>query len=71
MEKRGCGSDPYTPQACPACGKRNKVRSRNYRCVCGYEQYRDVHGAGNTLSQYLHGKFLKVMVTSITYLQPV
>ncbi len=64
-------NEAYTTQACPACGKRNKVRSRNYRCACGYEQHRDIHGAGNILSQYLHGKFLKVMMTSITYLRPV
>ncbi len=64
-------NEAYTTQACPACGKRNKVRSRNYRCACGYEQHRDVHGAGNILSQYLHGKFLKVMIASITYLQPI
>ncbi|WP_338751781.1 transposase [Bacillus sp. FJAT-52991] len=51
--------------------KRNKVRSRNYRCSCGYERHRDVHGAGNILSQYLHGKFREVMLTSITYLRPV
>ncbi|MGM7634931.1 RNA-guided endonuclease InsQ/TnpB family protein [Bacillus sp. Hm123] len=64
-------NEAYTTQACPACGKRNKVRSRNYQCSCGYERHRDVHGAGNILSQYLHGKFREVMLTDITYLRPV
>ncbi|WP_203364640.1 zinc ribbon domain-containing protein [Bacillus sp. REN10] len=64
-------NEAYTTQACPACGKRNKVHSRNYRCSCGYERHRDIHGAGNILSQYIHGKFREVMLTNITYLRPV
>ncbi len=64
-------NEAYTTQACPACGKRNKVHSRNYQCSCGYERHRDIHGAGNILSQYVHGKFREVMLTDITYLRPV
>jgi len=64
-------NEAYTTQTCPVCGKRNKVRSRNYQCSCGYEQHRDVHGAGNILSQYMHGKFLEVMIRNITYLRPM
>ncbi|WP_139368061.1 hypothetical protein [Priestia abyssalis] len=47
------------------------IKEDDLRGRAPYERHRDVHGAGNILSQYLHGKFLKVMMASITYLRPV
>lgn len=45
--------ESYTTQTCPVCGKRKKSSSRNYRCTCGYECHRDIHGARNILSKHL------------------
>lgn len=37
----------YTSQTCPSCGERNKVKTRNYTCGCGYHSHRDRVGAVN------------------------
>jgi len=37
----------YTSQTCPSCGKRNKIKDRNYNCGCGYHSHRDRVGALN------------------------
>lgn len=63
-------NEAFTTQACSACGKRNKVRTRRYRCACGYEQHRDVHGAANLLSQYLYNRMIQMNLICITYLRP-
>lgn len=49
-------SEAYSTQTCPLCGKRHKCNSRNYRCSCGYEAHRDIHGARNILSLGLNGR---------------
>ena len=38
-------NEAHTSQTCPVCGKRRKVSARVYRCSCGYEEHRDIHGA--------------------------
>lgn len=43
-------SEEYSTQTCPACGRRHKCSSRNYRCDCGYSAHRDIHGARNIMS---------------------
>ncbi|TKI88389.1 hypothetical protein FC695_37740, partial [Bacillus cereus] len=32
---------------------KKKVRTRNYVCVCGYEEHWDIHGARNILVKEL------------------
>ncbi|EPR29241.1 MULTISPECIES: RNA-guided endonuclease TnpB family protein [Geobacillus] len=61
--------ESYTSQTCPVCGKRNKVKNRNYRCACGYEQHRDIHGASNILTKYLYGKMIPISIQPPTYLR--
>ncbi|WP_144935113.1 RNA-guided endonuclease TnpB family protein [Paenibacillus sp. 32O-W] len=56
--------ESYTSQTCPVCRKRNQPASRNYRCMCGYKEHRDLHGARNILSQALYGEFLHFDVES-------
>ncbi|WP_416808520.1 zinc ribbon domain-containing protein [Bacillus thuringiensis] len=48
--------EAYTSQTCPCCQRRKKVRTRNYVCVCGYEEHWDIHGARNILAKELYGK---------------
>lgn len=58
----------YTSQTCPNCSKRHKPTNRNYECVCGYEQHRDLVGAINILNfnttsnikQYNTYKYLRI-----------
>ncbi len=47
--------ESYTSQQCPCCGRRKKTSTRNYKCVCGYEEHRDIHGSKGILSKHLHG----------------
>ncbi|MDR6225310.1 RNA-guided endonuclease InsQ/TnpB family protein [Desmospora profundinema] len=62
--------ESYTSQTCPVCKKRKKVSSRNYRCSCGYQEHRDLHGARNILAKSLHGEILHLDVpTKQTYLR--
>lgn len=49
-------SEAYTSQKCPICGELHKPKGRNYQCVCGYKQHRDVVGAINILQDYLGNK---------------
>ena len=53
-------SEAYTSQTCPVCGQRHKTSTRTYRCGCGYEAHRDVHGAHNILSLGINNRFVKV-----------
>ncbi len=45
-------NEAYTSQECPVCSKRNKPRSRNYSCGCGFKYHRDGVGAMNILKKY-------------------
>ena len=45
--------ESYTSQRCPACGKRNKPRGREYRCACGFRYHRDGVGSWNIRAKYL------------------
>ena len=69
-------NESYTSQTCPCCGKRNKCKTRNYRCICGYTCHRDIHGARNILNKYIYGRIYTIglnieEVKYITYLQPL
>ncbi|MFC4076475.1 RNA-guided endonuclease InsQ/TnpB family protein [Salinithrix halophila] len=62
--------ESYTSQTCPVCKKRKKISSRNYRCSCGYQEHRDIHGARNILAKSLHGEIQHLDVsTKQTYLR--
>lgn len=63
--------ESYTSQTCPVCGKKKKVFSRNYKCSCGYECHRDIHGARNILSKYIYKDIrdLEIDIKRITYLR--
>ena len=62
--------ESYTSQTCPVCERRKKTSSRNYRCRCGYSEHRDIHGAKNILSKYLHGDIRHLYDTrKLTYLR--
>ena len=62
-------SEAYSSQTCPHCGHRHKPVGRNYECVCGYKQHRDVVGAMNILNfnekdvhieEYVTKKYLRI-----------
>ena len=62
--------EKYTSQTCPACKKRKKVKGRNYKCNCGYNEHRDIHGARNILSKSIYGDITNIDVkTKIKYLR--
>lgn len=62
--------EAYTSQTCPVCKKRKKVSSRNYKCTCGYQEHRDVHGARNILSKSTYGEIEHIDVpTRLKYLR--
>jgi putative transposase len=44
-------NEAYTSQTCPVCTRRKKPSGRVYKCKCGYEQHRDIHGASNLLTK--------------------
>jgi putative transposase len=48
--------EAYTSQLCPACGKHNKPKGRNYQCGCGFHYHRDGLGSYNIRAKYL-GEF--------------
>ncbi len=58
LKQQGIGiskiDESYTTQTCPVCGRRKKPSTRTYKCHCGYECHRDIHGARNILSKYLY-----------------
>ncbi|NNG95075.1 hypothetical protein GNE09_27120 (plasmid) [Bacillus cereus] len=39
---------------------KKKVWTRNYVCVCGYEEHWDIHGARNILVKELYGKMCHI-----------
>jgi putative transposase len=39
-----------TSKRCPKCKKLNQPNKRNYECVCGYKNHRDIVGAINVLN---------------------
>lgn len=45
--------ESYTSQTCPACGKRQKPRGREYWCACGFRYHRDGVGSWNIRQKYL------------------
>lgn len=47
--------ESYTSQQCPCCPRRKKTSIRNYNCVCGYHEHRDIHGSKGILSKHLYG----------------
>lgn len=61
--------EAYTSQTCPVCTRRKKPSGRVYKCKCGYEQHRDIHGASNILTKKLYGQFQPMEVKSIKYLR--
>jgi putative transposase len=62
-------NEAYSSQTCPVCTRRRKPSGRVYRCKCGYEQHRDIHGASNILTRELHGVFQPMEIKSIEYLR--
>ncbi|MCS6595272.1 transposase [Bacillus cereus] len=52
--------EAYTSQTCPCFQRRKKVRTRNYVCVCGYEEHWDIHGARNILAKELYVKMCHI-----------
>jgi putative transposase len=61
--------EAYTSQTCPVCTRRKKPSGRIFKCVCGYEQHRDIHGACNILTKELYGTIKPMKVKSIKYLR--
>lgn len=64
-------NESYTTLACPVCKTHNKSVTRNYACLCGYENHRDIHAAGNILTKFIHGSFKPVTINHQTYLRTV
>lgn len=63
-------NEAYTSQTCPVCKERKKISSRNYKCQCGYQEHRDIHGARNILSRGLRGEIDHIDVsTHMKYLR--
>lgn len=50
--------EPYTSMICPSCGTFNKPYKREYSCICGYQQDRDINGAINIFYQNTDKKVL-------------
>ena len=62
--------ESYTSQTCPVCQSRKKISSRHYKCRCGYEEHRDIHGARNILSKYCYDEIRHLCrTTQLTYLR--
>ncbi len=60
-------NEAYTSQECPLCQKRNKTRSRNYSCSCGFRYHRDGVGAINILKKYRgEGHVVGAMVSPVS-----
>jgi putative transposase len=62
-------NEAYSTQTCPVCTRRKKPSGRVYKCKCGYEQHRDIHGASNILTRELYGVFQPMEIKSIEYLR--
>jgi putative transposase len=54
--KIGKHDEHFTTQQCPCCAKRRKVSSRIYKCACGYQNHRDIHGASNFFAKTFYGE---------------
>lgn len=65
--------EAYSSQTCPQCGWRYKPRGRSYLCpACGFAAHRDVVGAINILSRFMHGDVGKILPPEETkYRHPV
>jgi putative transposase len=63
--------ESYTSQTCPVCGNRKKSNNRNYKCKCGYQEHRDIHGARNILTKTLYDEMIYFKIHYPTYLRPV
>ncbi|MFC4766971.1 zinc ribbon domain-containing protein [Effusibacillus consociatus] len=64
--------ESYTTQTSPVCRRRKKVSGRVYKCKCGYQQHRDIHGASNILAKSLYGNIqLIVDKVQMKYLRVV
>ena len=61
--------EAYTTQTCPVCGRSKRTSSRNYSCLCGYQEHRDIHGAKNILTKYKYGEFRKISLMEHKYLR--
>lgn len=67
-------NESFTTQTCPVCSRRKKPSGRMYRCSCGYELHRDLHGARNILSLSKYGEIIQgeiAMPKKTMYLRPV
>jgi len=64
--------EAYTSQTCPGCGARHKPKGRVYACrACGFRGARDVVGAANILSRFLHQQVGRVLPPPrVMYLRP-
>jgi putative transposase len=76
LEKQGIRlqevEESYTSQTCTVCKEKRKVYSRNYRCCCGYQEHRDIHGARNILAKGIWGEIRHFAVPmQATYLRIV
>ncbi|WP_416828220.1 RNA-guided endonuclease InsQ/TnpB family protein [Ectobacillus polymachus] len=53
-------NEAFTTQTCPVCKRLQKPKGRHYQCICGYNEHRDVHSAGNILTDALFGMFMPI-----------
>lgn len=61
-------SEAWSSKKCPACGKLNKPKGRNYYCRrCNYTMHRDVNGAINILND--NGSFKLTRYNTLKYLR--
>lgn len=61
-------NEAWSSKKCPACGKKNKPKGRNYHCRrCGYAMHRDVNGAINILND--NGGFKLTRYNALKYLR--
>jgi len=66
-------NEAYTSQTCPdpECGHRHKAKGRSFKCPkCGLQAHRDVVGAANILSKYLHGLIGGICPQDVRFIQP-
>jgi putative transposase len=63
--------ESYTTQQCACCPRRRKVSSRMYKCTCGYQNHRDIHGASNFFAKTFYGEIreLDFSLASTKYLR--
>lgn len=69
-----CIPEDYSSKTCSICGhvKNSSVKGREYKCSnCKNTIHRDGNGSANICSRGRYGKYGKVQVLSIKYLQPI